>query len=463
MKNNKLHISLWLIVAILLSITIIVFSDTLALFETDAEGDVTSDVGKWVITVNNETITNAETDTINIDSFVYTANSHVESGYIAPGGTAYVDLTVDASGCDVAVLYDIDLNLSNTSYGENISFSLEDSAHTVTRTDEYVYTGIIHLNELATTRTVRIYVTWNDLAVFNDSDTELGSVEDSLLTIPIKFRAKQYLGETITEYVPQDEIYRIALDNQGAGTTGTTELYYKYTSGSGNCTYYINSAATQITTSIQRPTKTNFVFDGYYTEQNGGGTQIIDGFTPTGVNSANNGGSIISGSNLCHQKPRWLSASNTDTITLYAGWGKLTRNATASPYRGIEVADSTKCSWIYNGTSTCSVYLYVYVVRGANNKVRGYVKYRAEKISGNGTSACFYGGPFYVGNKAMAHASNNCSSNATNGPYVAMPSDFKSITGTESNPFTSGYVLTYSFNKSGSGALSSFNGSVLLN
>ena len=177
-----------------------VFSDTLALFETDANGDVNSDVGKWVIKVNNETITNSENETIDVDSFVYTSNPHVESGYIAPGGTAYFDLTVDASDCDVAVLYDIDLNLGSTGYDSNISFELEDSAHTVVRTGEYVYSGIIGLNALSTPRTVRIYVTWDDVASYNESDTELGKVEDSLLTVPIKFHARQYLGETLVEY-----------------------------------------------------------------------------------------------------------------------------------------------------------------------------------------------------------------------------------------------------------------------
>lgn len=200
MKRSKTHFLLWLSLFILLSITVMVFSDTLALFETDANGDVNSDVGKWVIKVNNETITNSENETIDVDSFVYTSNPHVESGYIAPGGTAYFDLTVDASDCDVAVLYDIDLNLGSTGYDSNISFELEDSAHTVVRTGEYVYSGIIGLNALSTPRTVRIYVTWDDVASYNESDTELGKVEDSLLTIPIKFHARQYLGETLVEY-----------------------------------------------------------------------------------------------------------------------------------------------------------------------------------------------------------------------------------------------------------------------
>ena len=200
--RNKTHIILWLLVVILFFLTFIIFNNTLALFETNAQGVVNNDVGKWVIKVNNETITSTENEAININSFVYTSNPRVESGYIAPGGTAYFDLTVDATDCDVAVLYTIDLNLDEADYDDNISFRLDDSAHTVTRTDEYKYSGIISLASINNneTRTVRIYVTWNDVAAYNESDTELGKVEDSLLTIPIKFHAKQYLGETLVEY-----------------------------------------------------------------------------------------------------------------------------------------------------------------------------------------------------------------------------------------------------------------------
>ena len=198
--KNKSHIILWLLVIILLSITIIVFSDTLALFETDSSGVVNSDIGKWVIKINNETIQNSEDEVIPITNFVYSASPKVESGFIAPGGTAYFDLTVDASGCDVAVLYNIDLNLDEADYDDNISFELEDSAHTVVRTDEYVYSGIISLNDLNTTRTVRIHVSWDDIEAYNESDTALGLTEGSTLTIPLKFHAKQYLGESLVEY-----------------------------------------------------------------------------------------------------------------------------------------------------------------------------------------------------------------------------------------------------------------------
>ena len=204
MMMNKTQIVLYILVIILFCTSFVVFSDTLALFETDSSGVVNSDVGKWVIKVNNNTITETVNEAIDITNFQYSSSNKVETGYIAPGGTAYFDLVVDATDCDVAVLYSVDLNLDATDYDANISFSLEDlsSNGQVIRTAEYVYSGVIDLASIRNdeTRTLRIHITWEDVAANNESDTQLGQVEDSHLTIPIVFHASQYLGETLVPY-----------------------------------------------------------------------------------------------------------------------------------------------------------------------------------------------------------------------------------------------------------------------
>ena len=199
--KSRTQIALWLIVVIGFSIAFVVFSDTLALFETDSSGVINSDVGKWVIKVNNESITDTVNEAIEINSFQYSTSSHVETGYIAPGGTAYFDLVVDASDCDVAVLYSIDLNLDAMDVSANINISLQDmDGSTVVRTGEDVYSGIIDLATIANARTLRVTIDWVNNEANNASDTKLGEVEDSKITIPIIFHAQQYLGETLVPY-----------------------------------------------------------------------------------------------------------------------------------------------------------------------------------------------------------------------------------------------------------------------
>ena len=201
---NKTQIVLYILVIILLCTSFVVFSDTLALFETDSSGVVNTDVGKWVIKVNDNTITDTVNEAIDITNFQYSSSNRVENGYIAPGGSAYFDLVVDATECDVAVLYSVDLNLNDSEYDTNISFVLEDlsSSGQVVRTGEFVYSGIIDLASINNeeTRTLRIHITWQNNDANNASDTKLGEVEDSKLTIPIIFHASQYLGETLVPY-----------------------------------------------------------------------------------------------------------------------------------------------------------------------------------------------------------------------------------------------------------------------
>ena len=68
--------------------------------------------------------------------------------------------------------------------------------------------------------------------------------------------------------------YTITLDNDGATTPGTDKLYEEY-----DTNWYLNSEKTKKMTPennpIVIPTKTGYTFDGYYTDKNGEGTQVI--------------------------------------------------------------------------------------------------------------------------------------------------------------------------------------------
>lgn len=91
------------------------------------------------------------------------------------------------------------------------------------------------------------------------------------------------------QWTPQ--IYKITLnDNSGSG--GDSAIYLKYNTG-----WYSESTATNSTTSVTTPTRTNFNFDGYYTAASGG-TQIID-----------SGGNIVGSKTF-----------TTNNTTLYAHW-----------------------------------------------------------------------------------------------------------------------------------------------
>lgn len=63
----------------------------------------------------------------------------------------------------------------------------------------------------------------------------------------------------------------VNMDTQGAVNAGTEILYSK-----GNLWYATSDREGEKVSQITSPTKTGFIFDGYYTEANGSGTQVID-------------------------------------------------------------------------------------------------------------------------------------------------------------------------------------------
>lgn len=64
---------------------------------------------------------------------------------------------------------------------------------------------------------------------------------------------------------------QVSLDNEGAATAGSERLYSK-----GNLWYANSDREGDNISVIQRPAKTGYIFDGYYTEANGRGTQVIN-------------------------------------------------------------------------------------------------------------------------------------------------------------------------------------------
>ena len=86
--------------------------------------------------------------------------------------------------------------------------------------------------------------------------------------------------------------YTVTLNNNGATTAGTANIYESYGVG-----YYLDSAlANQMSASVNGitvPQKTGYAFAGYYTADNGTGTQYIDkdGKLTTGASASNFGDS----------------------------------------------------------------------------------------------------------------------------------------------------------------------------
>src|SRR5574344_464187 len=186
-----------------LCLIILVMTKTYALFENNGEAKITESIGKWQIKLNGTDISQSITSDFVIDNFIYTDNTNVANGVIAPGRNGYFDIIVDPSGTDVAVRYDITIRLTANTYSGNVSFNIDDqTGGNAVKTSSDTYSGVISLADIKANKTItlRVNMTWLDETNHDIDDTTLGTTLNSGLEIPVTVIVSQYLGEVITPY-----------------------------------------------------------------------------------------------------------------------------------------------------------------------------------------------------------------------------------------------------------------------
>lgn len=209
--KSRIKIILYLLVVIAFVFIFFTLAGSYALFESEVNGDTDLDISDWVIRLSNKLITTGSTQTIVVNNFTYESSENVKSGKIAPGSSGYFDLVLDATACDVAVKYDISFDFNEMDYADNIDFIVSEiGGSSVVKTGPSTYSGIVSLDSINANEvtTLRVDVLWDDLEIYNESDTELGTTAGSKLAIPLSVKAVQHLGEELVPYVepePEDE------------------------------------------------------------------------------------------------------------------------------------------------------------------------------------------------------------------------------------------------------------------
>ena len=197
---------------IMLIFTIIKIGDTYSKYYSSAHTNtLTQDIGEWVIKVNELDIyaENGECVQFTLHKFNNFLNENASPDKIAPSSKGYTDIAINPEGTDVAIRYDIQLDLSAiTDKGINADAWLEIQSPTANmqfkRTEENTYSGTISLTDVQASEiaTIRCYVEWLNDETKNQQDTVLGTkTERETIEIPVTVTVTQYLGEEIVEYV----------------------------------------------------------------------------------------------------------------------------------------------------------------------------------------------------------------------------------------------------------------------
>ena len=206
-----------------------------------------------------------------------------------PVGTLYFPMKLysSAAASDATLLYTCTLSVVVSSATYNVSVGVSPSGYgTVSESSINASPDDWSSNITATPNPGYKFDSWS-----NGANVTLNA---SSTTNPIKIKASAV--STLTANFSA-ATYRVMLNNQSATSVGTEYV---------DATYKSTTLST-----ITKPTKTNYTFGGYYTETDGGGTQIIDA----------NGNWLAS-------KTGYTDGSNkslvTEAKTLYAKWTETT-------------------------------------------------------------------------------------------------------------------------------------------
>ena len=158
---NKKIIFLTFCISILLCFLTI--QETYAKYSTSNNTTTNMSIARWRILVNDFDVRNNLSQETVIEP-VFSGNSNIADGYIAPTATGYFDVLIDATDTDVSFSYSITV-------GQNTNNEVDDliitgySIGTNGTVQNYTNSGITgSISNAAQDKTIslRIYVTWND-------------------------------------------------------------------------------------------------------------------------------------------------------------------------------------------------------------------------------------------------------------------------------------------------------------
>ena len=209
MKKQIIHSIILVSIIAILTIWITVY--TYSLYESVAVSPATSNIAKWNIKVNNSMVTGLSSNEseINIGSIDWQSNGHVRPGKAAPGSIGSFEIEIDPTDTQVSFMYELELEIDDLDNDEfEIHSVTETNGHSVVRTGERTYSGIVSLADINNREKVNIEVNivWNNNENNNDKDYELGKRAEAEVYIPVRINLKQYHGtEVLTPYIDPGE------------------------------------------------------------------------------------------------------------------------------------------------------------------------------------------------------------------------------------------------------------------
>lgn len=167
---------------------------TYSKYNTDASGDASLSIARWQIAINNQDII-ASSSITNVITPTIISDANVKDGVMAPESVGYFDLVLDYTNVETSFEYTINTSIPQTSGVTDLKvtgYSIDGGTITPVSGSLVNLTSTILLSESIRSRTVRVYITWEDSlteTMNNAADTDATLNEkQAILSVLINFK-----------------------------------------------------------------------------------------------------------------------------------------------------------------------------------------------------------------------------------------------------------------------------------
>ena len=150
-KKKKIIVIVAILLAILISF---LGGQTFSKYITEVVGNVNTKIANWNFVVNGQT---SETQTINLESTIN--NRTVKDKKVAPGTKGTILITIDGTGSDVGIKYDVMVD-NETTKPNNLRFKYKGQNYNSISDITRIITGVINANDEDKVKTYEIGWEW---------------------------------------------------------------------------------------------------------------------------------------------------------------------------------------------------------------------------------------------------------------------------------------------------------------
>ena len=248
-------------------------------FKSTVKG--TSNINVNRCTLSNNIFTCDEPTTTNIekDTWYQSSSNQINISYTTTGKAKVTARTVDKSNNYSESTKDFTINKYTITFNKGTADKIGGETSNITKSCYAISGQSCSITSPTIEKTGYTIIGWN--------------TNKSATTSTWNANISKNISSSATYYpILKVNVYTITLDNQGATSAGTKQVYYQYNStktiNGTTCYYYTNSSLTTCLSggyNINKPSKTGYTFKGYYTSTNGSGTNYVNS-SGTFINNA---------------------------------------------------------------------------------------------------------------------------------------------------------------------------------